>query len=265
MSNNKSRFLFFMLPLLFFLKKEWFLYSLLGKTFTILAISYSAYLGHSNLGIALLLLSLFLAFFFKNIYIVILLMVLSINVLYKISYDSYTSRKRGQDYTSTHINYERFFDPKIGVAAIYNYGIEKLNESYFIGVGYGNFSSRSGQLFESEITENIPKQMIKKWQPLFDTKAPYGLSSLFVLIVELGVFALIPIFFLLKWLNNFIRKGPFYLRAMTIYLFVIMNYNPTFFEYNESILYFLTLIIAYKLSNLNERNTIYNITKKYKL
>lgn len=259
MANNKSRFLFFLLPFLFFSTNKMFYLGIIGKLTTISIIALSAYLGFSNLGVLILLISFFLGYFFKNIYKITAIMFVMIYLMYAISFNAYQKRKPGKNYTTIEMNYERFFDSEIGVAAVYKYGFEQLKETYFLGVGYGNFSSRSGQLFNSEVTENIPKQMIKKWYPLFENKSPYGLSSLFVLIVELGFFSIIPIIILLRWLHSIIEKAPFYLRVMVIYLFFIINYNPTFFEFNESILYLLTLVIVNKLHNFHERKHIYSL------
>ncbi|SEP82122.1 hypothetical protein SAMN05421824_0406 [Hyunsoonleella jejuensis] len=258
MANNKSRFLFFLLPYLFFLGKKNFYYGIIGKFFTISVIIFSAYLGFSNLGVLILLMSFVLGYIVKNIYKLSAIMFVIIYVIYTISFMAYEKRRPGTEYTAIQMNYERFFDTEIGVSAVYKYGYEQLKETYFLGVGYGNFTSRSGQIFDSEITENIPKQMIKKWQPLFENKSPYGLSSLFVLIVELGFFSMIPIFILLRWLHSIIKKAPFYLRVMVIYLFFIINYNPTFFEFNESILYLLTLIVVNKLNSFNEQKNIHS-------
>lgn len=263
MANNKSRFLFFLLPYLFFLNRKKFYLGMLGKLFTLLTIALSAYLGYSNLGILILILSIALGYKVKNIYSLTAIMFLFIYVIYIFSLNAYKSREPGKEYTTVQMNYERFFHSEVGVAAVYKYGFEELKKTYFLGVGYGNFSSRSGQLFNSEITENIPKQMIKKWHPLFENKSPYGLSSLFVLIVELGFFSIIPIFILLRWLHSVIKKAPFFLRVMVIYLFFIINYNPTFFEFNESILYLLTLIIVNKLNSLDERKNLHPATSKY--
>lgn len=248
MANNKSRFLYFMLPYLIFSNKNIYVFRRLGKIITILLILYSAYLGHSNMGILILILSLMLAIIVKNIYKLTIIILALTYLIYNVSENAYSNRSPNSSYTAVEMNYERFFDSEIGVAAVYKYGVTQLKESYFLGVGYGNFSSRAGQFFNSEITENIPKQMIKKWQPLFDNKSPYGLSSLFVLIVELGVFSIIPIIILFRWLNVIIKEGRYYLRVMVIFLFVIINYNPTFFEFNESILYLLTLTLLYKSS-----------------
>lgn len=260
MANNKSRFLFFILPYLFFLNKRKFYFGNLGKLFSIIIIGYSAYLGYSYLGLLILLISVILAFYIKNIYKLTGAMIILIYMMYAISLSEYKKREPGKNYTAMQMNYERFFDSEIGVAAVYKYGYEQLKDTYFIGVGYGNFTSRSGQIFDSEITKNIPKQMIKKWYPLFENKSPYGLSSLFVLFVELGFFSIIPIFILLRWLHSLIRQGPYYIRLMVIYLFFMINYNPTFFEFNESILYLLTLIIAHKLFAFNETKNLYTTT-----
>lgn len=256
MANNKSRFLYFMLPYILFSNKNIYVYGWLGKIITVILILYSAYLGHSNMGILILIFSLILAIAVKNIYKLVIIILALTYMIYTISEHSYENRALNSGYTAMQMNYERFFDSEIGVAAVYKYGVIQLKESYFLGVGYGNFSSRSGQFFNSEITENIPKQMIKKWQPLFDNKSPYGLSSLFVLVVELGIFSIIPIIILFKWLNEIIKKGRYYLRVMVIFLFVMINYNPTFFEFNESILYLLTLTLLYK-SALDERHNLY--------
>jgi hypothetical protein len=246
MANNKSRFLMFIYPYALFLPKRYYIYSGIGKTVFLVVVAYSIYIGYSNLAIAIFFLSIVIAFAIRNIYVVGLLYIVGLFILSSIV-EYYALKDTNKRYTPLEMNYHRFFHKEHGVAAVYKYGFEKLKESNFIGVGFGNFSSRSGQIFDSEVTENIPKQLIKFWQPLFETKAPYGLSSLFVLIVELGFFALIPIFILLRWLNTIYQKSPYYLRVMVVFMFFIINYNPTFFEFNECVLYLLTIIIIYKL------------------
>jgi hypothetical protein len=246
MANNKSRFLFLILPLVLYLPKNKFYWKKYGKTIMIISVLTSSYLGYSSLGIMLFLLSVGLSYFIKNsksLLFVFLMVFFTLPIVVKY----YSDKDTKKEYSKIEMNYHRFFHEEHGVKSVYLYGIEKLKESYFLGVGYGNFSSRSGQLFKSEITKNIPKQLIKFWVPLFETKAPYGLSSLFVLIVELGIFAIIPIFILLSWFNKLLLKGNFYLRIMVIYTFFIINYNPTFFEFNEAFIYFFVLLIMSKI------------------
>lgn len=256
MANNKSRFLMFIFPLAFFLPKKYYLFKGIGKSIFLVSVGYSIYIGYSNLAIAIFFLSLILAFVTKNIYVVGIAYIVGVLALSSIvSY--YAMKDKSKEFTPLEMNYHRFFHKDHGVAAVYNYGFEKLKESSFIGVGFGNFSSRSGQIFDSEVTENIPKQLIKFWQPLFETKAPYGLSSLYVLIVELGIFALIPIFILLGWLNRIYSKCQYHLRVMIVFMFLIINYNPTFFEFNECVLYILTIIIANKLLNIEKTKNIH--------
>jgi len=256
MANNKSRFLMFIFPYAFFLPKRYYLFNGLGKSVFLISVCYSIYIGYSNLAIGIFFLSLVLAFITKNIYVIGVIYVVGVIALSSIvSY--YAMKDESKDFTPLEMNYHRFFDQEHGVAAVYKYGFEKLKESSFIGVGFGNFSSRSGQIFESEVTENIPKQLIKFWQPLFETKAPYGLSSLYVLIIELGIFALIPIIILLRWLNSIYSKCPYHLRVMIVFMFLIINYNPTFFEFNECVLYMLTIIIANKLLIIEKTKNIH--------
>lgn len=249
MANNKSRFLMFILPYALFLSKKNYLYNGLGKLIFLVVITYSIYIGYSNLAFALFFLSVIIAYLTRSILIVGLYYIVGIFVLSMVV-EYYALKDKSKIYTPIEMNYHRFFHDEHGVKAVYLYGFQQLKESYFIGVGFGNFTSRSGQIFESEVTENIPKQLIKFWMPLFETKAPYGLSSLFVLIVELGVLALIPIFILLRWLNSIYKKGPYHLRVMVVFMFLIINYNPTFFEFNECVLYLLTIIIISKLTEI---------------
>ncbi|MCA0131295.1 hypothetical protein [Winogradskyella alexanderae] len=259
MANNKSRFLMFVYPYAVFLPKHYYPYNNLGKITFLVAVGFSIYIGYSNLAIAIFFLSLIIAFLTKNIYVVGLFYIFGFMALSSIV-EYYALRDTNKDYTPLEMNYHRFFHDEHGVEAVYKYGFKKLVESNFIGVGFGNFSSRSGQIFESEVTENIPKQLIKFWLPLFETKAPYGLSSLYVLIVELGVFALIPIFVLLRWLNSIYHKSNYHIRVMIVFMFLIINYNPTFFEFNECVLYLLTLVIAHKLTSIEKTKNLHIAT-----
>jgi len=256
MANNKSRFLMFVFIYALFLPKREYIFNMTGKIVFLTVVGYSIYIGFSGLALLLFAISAVLAFITRSIYSVLGYSVLGLFILSSIV-NYYVENDTSKDFSALEMNYHRFFHDEHGVAAVYKYGFKKLNESYYIGVGFGNFSSRSGQIFESEVTENIPKQLIKFWMPLFDTKAPYGLSSLFVLFVELGFMAIIPIIILLRWLNRLLRSSPFHIRMMIIFMFFIINYNPTFFQFNESLLYFLTLIIAYKLSKTNEKDRIH--------
>jgi hypothetical protein len=259
MANNKSRFLMFALPFALFLPNKYFAYSILGKMFFLLSVGASIYLGHSNLAIAVFGVSVILAFITNNIYTVAIFYIVGLLALSSIV-TYYVDQDTDRNYSPLEMNYHRFLHKEHGVAAVYSYGFERLKDTRFTGVGLGNFSSRSGQIFDSEVTKNIPKQLIKFWMPLFETKAPYGLSSLYVLIVELGIFALIPIFILLRWLNSIYKNGKYHIRVMIVFLFMIINYNPTFFEFNECFLYLLTLIIAYKLTQIEKYNRIYSPT-----
>lgn len=258
MANNKGRFLLFILPLILFLPKKFFKSSYFIKTIVVISIIISSYLGYSKLGVLLFFTSIFLASFIKNIYFILIIFLASLYVV-PAKVDKYIQRNAKKHKSHVEMEYERFFHEEHGVKAIYIYGFEELKKSYFIGVGYGNFSSRAGQLFNSEITKNIPKQLIKYWSPLFDTKAPYGLSSLYVLIIELGIFSLLPIFILLNWMQQIISNSKYHVRIMVIYLFFIINYNPTFFEFNESLLYFLIILIAYyyQFSNIKGRLVLF--------
>lgn len=244
MANNKSRFLMFVLPLVLYLPKKFFTLKWFGKLLLVVSILYSAYIGYSKLSVLLFVGSVVLALFFKNIYFIAIIYIASMFIV-PTQTKKYIDSHKGKRMSHLEMDYHRFFHKGHGVAAIYIYGFDQLKESNFLGVGYGNFSSRAGQLFKSEVTANIPKQLIKYWYPLFDTKAPYGLSSLFVLIVELGIFSIVPIVILLVWMQALIREGHYFLRLMVIYLFFIINYNPTFFEFNESLLYFITILVAY--------------------
>ncbi|NKI26852.1 hypothetical protein HCG49_09780 [Arenibacter sp. 6A1] len=259
MANNKSRFLMFILPFAFLLPKNQYYLNFIGKFFFLVSVVISIYIGYSNLAILIFIISLGLALISKNIYTVFIFYIIGIFALGSIS-KMYLNKENSKNYSTLDMNYHRFFHSEHGVAAVYKYGFVKLKESYFLGVGLGNFTSRSGQIFNSEITANIPKQRIKFWAPLFDTKAPYGLSSLYVLFIELGIFSLIPISILFKWFNKLLKTANFNIRVMTIFLFLIINYNPTFFEFNESLLYFLTLVVVSNLSIINERNNLYQST-----
>lgn len=256
MANNKSRFLMFIFPLAFLLPSNRYYLGSMGKFFFLVVVSVSIYLGHSMLAVLIFCVSVLFAMFVRSIYHVLIIYLLGVVVLVNVT-KSYLESTNSKPYPSIEMNYHRFFHNEHGVAAVYEYGLEKLRDSYFLGVGFGNFSSRSGQIFNSEITQSIPRQRIKFWEPLFDTKAPYGLSSLYVLIVELGILSLFPIMFLLRWFDKLIKKGDFKIRFMAIFLFLIINYNPTFFEFNESLLYFLTLLVTFNLYTINERKNVY--------
>lgn len=239
MANNKSRYLGFIIPVLIGLPKQFFFRSKPLKFFLILGVLYSLYLGFSTISFLLIVSSIGLSLIVKKLWVLLSLTTIFLLIVPSIF-------ESNQHITPVRMNYHRFFHKEHGVAAVYSYGWEKLIESKGIGVGLGGFSSRAGQLFKTETTQGIPKTLIKFWQPLFDTKAPYGLSSLFTLLVELGGLALVPLYFLFGYLSSILKRRHFILSYMGIYTFFLMNYNPTFFEFNESVLYMVPLFFLHK-------------------
>lgn len=234
MANNKSRFLIYILLFLFSVKypiKKWI------KILLIIPITASMILGNSVFGMLFMIVSIFMAIFVRRFFIFLLIVfvsgVLSFNYIIK----------HYQDNDVLLVNYNRYLDPEHGVYGVYEYGLEQLKETDYLGVGFGNFSSRAGQFVNNKVTLGIPNTMILFNQDLFTTKSPYGLSALFALFVEMGIFSLPVIYFLIRTLWTF-KHESFWGYFSFYYLFFVINYNPSFFEFSEGGLYVLTYILT---------------------
>ncbi|MNF93386.1 hypothetical protein D3C84_760590 [compost metagenome] len=217
----------------------------------------SFYIGYSNISYVFIILSALLAFTFKSYYKGILCAFLGLTLILT----SFKLILSLIDLNPTEealvlYNTTRYIDTELGVAAVYNYGLAKMQDYFYIvGVGLGQFSTRGAQFFHTALNRDIPETMIVYGQ-LFKASTPYGLSSIFTLLTEGGIAGLIVVYLTIRRIA--IHTSGFISRYMAFYIFLMMLYSPVLFEFSELFSYFICLVIAekYVILNRNKRKFI---------
>lgn len=244
MANNKARFLAYVLPLAILIAANENKTSM--KVFGVVAAAcglVSFYIGYSHASYAFAAVAILLAVLFKRLYVGIAALLIVLSLLYFAVQIALTSTRLTTEQEALLLfNATRFIDTQYGVAGIYAYGLQKLDDYlYLFGIGLGQFSTRAAQMFSTQISSNIPETMIT-YGELFKTKAPYGLSSIFVLLIEGGVFALAILAAILRKLSAF--NDHLLVRYMAYYVIIMALYSPVFFEFSEFYAYLFSLIVA---------------------
>lgn len=244
-ANNKSRYIAFVMPFLVLLALDREQKSAL-RMLSMISIVFGAislFMGYSNIVYLFVMVAALVAYFIANFKYAVLSIFVPFLFLIPL-FDFVISNLSLGSYEEAliEINTARYFDSNHGVLAVYSYGIDMMaNYFYVFGVGLGEFSTRASQIFSSAINAGIPEVMIN-YGELFQTSSPYGLSSLFVILVEGGLAGLLVISLVLSRMS--LIYGSWITRYMVVYLLLMMLYSPVIFEFSELYLYVFSISLV---------------------
>jgi len=228
--NDKSRYLYLIFFSVFFLGKDVINikpgYTII-RFFISIPILISAFIGFSNLGLLMFLSSISLALITRRIWVFLLIHIIGFAILSRFMYNSELV------HTNIYLSgiYHRYFDFEHGIVALYNYGMELLQETYYLGVGLGNWVTRAGQLYGTEYVLNSPPTMQIRGVLFESSYSPPSLSAFFLMLVEMGIWGLWIVIGIVVLLRKKLGNS-YYGFVSFIFVFYMINYYPMYFEFN---------------------------------
>ncbi|WP_133303039.1 hypothetical protein [Cupriavidus lacunae] len=243
-ANNKSRILAFFLVLfsaISVLERKYFRWVAVA-----IPVCVSAYLGHSYASYGFVTCALLLSYMFRRPIVGVVSIGLAV-ICSKIFADWLIQQSFDNHELSMLLmyNYARYFDPVSGVFALYKYGADALMESGFMGTGLGSFVSRAANFFSTPLYRGIPETMIV-YGEYFKAATPYGLSALFVPIVEQGFLGVAYVMLIIGLLVRAFGSD-FWGRFCFFYIIVILLYSPVMLEFSEFFIYVATGVSALRV------------------
>jgi hypothetical protein len=219
--NNKAKLLLMVLLYVVFSYRPRGVRRLMMPAFVV-ACAYSIYLGFSNAAYVGMAVALALAVGGRRR----ALFVTSAIVLVYAAW--YLASEYGMEQEAI-MNQERFLNPRYGVWAVYLFGAGALRDSAFLGVGLGEFITRTSQSMGGALLNKVPRTMVTFGDILNDVVAPSGVSAYLSIVVEAGIVGIILCAVLTLTLYRE-KAATRYGNALFIYLLIIIVSMPMFFE-----------------------------------